>query len=322
MVKRKHSSYGGFQPLELKKGQAYYSEDAFNLLKFNSAKVGIDMLIEKNHIKKMFVPFYLCPNVCREIEKHDVQIEYYSIDCNLLPILERVEAGDWIYIVDYFGVMDKKVDSYISEHPDNQYIVDNCHSFYHKPHVGDNYIYSCRKFFGVPDGAYLITNSYIASQPQLVCNAKQAGYLLTCLEEGTNVCYQEKKKMDQYIAERYEGMSLLTDAIMKSIDYEEVKQRRQKNAQIYEEKFGKLNCISIESESIPYVYPLNIGKNIKNELVKNKIFVPTLWEQCGDEKYKDTWEYKLTKNTIFLPVDQRYDEEDIHYIISVVESLI
>ncbi len=37
---------------------------------------------------------------------------------------------------------------------------------------------------------------------------------------------------------------------------------------------------------------------------------------------KETWEYDLTKNTIFLPVDQRYDEEDIRYIISVVESLI
>ena len=50
--------------------------------------------------------------------------------------------------------------------------------------------------------------------------------------------------------------------------------------------------------------------------------MPTLWDQCGDEKYKETWEYDLTKNTIFLPVDQRYDEEDIRYIISVVESLI
>ena len=57
-------------------------------------------------------------------------------------------------------------------------------------------------------------------------------------------------------------------------------------------------------------------------MIENKIFVPTLWDQCGDEKYKETWEYDLTKNTIFLPVDQRYDEEDIRYIISVVESLI
>ena len=154
MVKRKHSSYGGFQPLELKQGQAYYSEDKYNLLKYNSAKVGIDILIEKEHIQKIFVPFYLCPNVCREIERHDLEVEYYSIDDNLLPIIERAEEEDWIYIVDYFGVMDTKVDTYISEHPEQHYIVDNCHSFYHKPNVGDNYIYSCRKFFGVPDGAY------------------------------------------------------------------------------------------------------------------------------------------------------------------------
>lgn len=58
---------------------------------------------------------------------------------------------------------------------------------------------------------------------------------------------------------------------MQSIDYESVKQRRRMNAQVYEERFRKINRISVEPESIPYIYPLNIGKNIKKELIENKI---------------------------------------------------
>ena len=49
--------------------------------------------------------------------------------------------------------------------------------------------------------------------------------------------------------------------------------------------------------------------------------MPTLWEQCKEEKYKETWEYDLTENTLFLPVDQRYDKEDVEYVISIVKSL-
>lgn len=37
-------------------------------------------------------------------------------------------------------------------------ILDNTQSFFQKPISGIDTIYSCRKYFGVPDGAYLSTN--------------------------------------------------------------------------------------------------------------------------------------------------------------------
>lgn len=320
-MNRKHESYGGFQPLELRRSNSYYSTSEYHLLKYNSAKVGIDKVINENKVKRIHVPLYLCPNVCKEIERHDLQVIYYKIDGNLLPLIENYEKDDWIYIVDYFGIMSNRMDQFIKNHTNFHYIVDNCHSFFHRPNVGSNYIYSCRKFFGVPDGSYLITEDFICEQEELSNGAGYAGYLLTSLENGTNACYQEKKHVDELLGQSYDNMSKLADAIMHSVDYEFVANRRRENAKIYEQAFGGLNRIKVETDVIPYMYPLNFGTNIKRELIQRKIFVPTLWGQCGDEKYKGTWEHDLTENTLFLPVDQRYDEEDINYIVSVVKSL-
>lgn len=321
-MNRKHESYGGFQPFEIRNTGLFYSEAEYNLLKYNSAKVAIDKLILKNEIKRIHVPFYLCPNVCKEIEHHDLQVFYYKIDKDLLPIIDNnFMEGDWIYIVDYFGIMSNRMDGFIKEQSCYEYIVDNCHSFFHKPNVGSNYIYSCRKFFGVPDGSYLITDEIICEQGELSKAAEYAGYLLTALESGTNASYIEKKSVDSFLGQTYDNMSRLADEIMHSIDYEFVINRRKENTKVYEETFRGINKIDIEKDSIPYMYPLNFGKDIKNKLIEKKIFVPTLWAQCGSEKYKGTWEYDLTENTLFLPVDQRYDREDIEYIISVVQSL-
>ncbi|MBR2402442.1 MAG: hypothetical protein IKB01_06725, partial [Lachnospiraceae bacterium] len=75
-----------------------------------------------------------------------------------------------------------------------------------------------------------------------------------------------------------------------------------------------------EGESIPYIYPLNVGKNIKKELVEEKIYVPTLWGHIAENGDKNSWEYELAENTIFLPLDQRYGMDDITYIINCVKE--
>lgn len=318
---RKHESYGGFQPLELKLETDYYASISKHVLKYNSAKAALNALLCNRSFSRLYIPYYLCPNVCNELESHSIQITYYHIDNNLLPILDDLDDGSWVYIVDYFGVMDERVDNYMNSHSTYNFILDNCHSFFHNPNQSVC-IYSCKKFFGVPDGAYLITDDLIEEQPELTSASYYSDYLLKCLEEGTNSCYERKKEVDALLGKNYAGMSRLADLLMHSIDYDYVKKRRISNADEYEKAFNNINKIKVDIGSIPYMYPLNIGKNIKSHLIENKIFVPTLWKHCLDESFYDTIEYDLTENTIFLPVDQRYDKEDILYIISIIKQYI
>ena len=64
---------------------------------------------------------------------------------------------------------------------------------------------------------------------------------------------------------------------------------------------------------------MNVGKNIKDKLIKEKIYVPTLWKQSDIANDFETY---LAENSIFLPVDQRYNDEDILFIIEITIKLL
>ena len=78
----------------------------------------------------------------------------------------------------------------------------------------------------------------------------------------------------------------------------------------------------MEDGSSPYMYPLNIESDIRNCLIQEKVFTPTLWGQLLSDSYMGTIENKLTTNTVFLPVDQRYNSTDINEIIGITQKYI
>ena len=67
---------------------------------------------------------------------------------------------------------------------------------------------------------------------------------------------------------------------------------------------------------------MEVGKNIKEKLIKEKIYVPTLWSQCLDKQFDNTLEQKMASDTLFLPLDQRYEEKDIEFIVKKVKDLL
>lgn len=323
-MERMHEEYGGFLPLELCEKEEYYQYDKMQLQRYNSAKAAISAVLDMLDVKKVYVPNYMCPNVCQMLEKRSVEVEYCSINEHLLPPVFKDDKDVCIYVTDYFGIMDKAIDEYIKQYCQAKILIDNCHSFFHEPVFEENIynVYSCKKFFGVPDGAYLIGKNIEIKEHEPTYSAEQASYLLECVERGTNYCYKAKKQVDCELAENYGGMSILSEKILKSIDYNYVKERRSDNFTAYQEAFANVNILQCEENSVPYMYPLNVRRNIKKQLVEQKIYVPTLWQRTLTEDFKGTLEYDLSNDTLFLPVDQRYGEKDIQYIIEVVKSVL
>jgi hypothetical protein len=64
------------------------------------------------------------------------------------------------------------------------------------------------------------------------------------------------------------------------------------------------------------------GDKIKKKLTSQKVFVATYWVDVLDRCTKDSVEYKLVNNAVFLPIDQRYEVDDIAYICEKIELLI
>jgi hypothetical protein len=69
-----------------------------------------------------------------------------------------------------------------------------------------------------------------------------------------------------------------------------------------------------------YYLLLENGKNIKKKLIKNRIYVPTLWPNVLDDVSENSFEYFITDNMIFLPIDQRYEENDKKYMLDVLKE--
>ena len=113
--------------------------------------------------------------------------------------------------------------------------------------------------------------------------------------------------------------------MLQNVDYARVKKQRILNFKVLHQAFKDINELQDLKVYPAYHYPLlltDIGKVIKRELVKDKIFVSTLWAGHDLLQHGNTFELNMSENAVFLPIDQRYDQEDMSYIIKRVKEII
>lgn len=321
---RTRSEYGGFLPLELNHGKELFEKYEKVMCRFNSVKASISYLLDKINCNKIYIPYYYCPSTSDAIKQTGIDICYYHVDDNLMPINIPDEECSCVLLVDYFGVRSEQIDVLVQIYKCAEVIVDRAHSFYAEPiiekHVHN--VYSAKKFFGVPDGSYLISMNTGDLTQVPTESYSYAGYLTKAYEEGTNAAYMMKKEADKVLAENYDCMSKLAMGLLKNIDYEQVAQKREKNYGILHEVFQYMNELNLPDKCIPYQYPLLVrekGLLIKQKLIEDKIFVSTLWSGENLLNNGNTFELDMSRHCIFLPLDQRYEESDIQYIARKVK---
>lgn len=69
------------------------------------------------------------------------------------------------------------------------------------------------------------------------------------------------------------------------------------------------------------VYPYyRHQKGLREYLTKNKIYVAKYWPNIGERSGKDNLEADLAEFLLPLPIDQRYGEEEMNYIIETIKN--
>ena len=115
-------------------------------------------------------------------------------------------------------------------------------------------------------------------------------------------------------------MSRLTKHLFSSISHKEIKKKRIENFQCLSQSLSHLNLLvlpNIEDVSCPMVYPLLINDDsLREKLIKNNIFVATYWPNIFNWCNTSQMEYKLSKYILPIPIDQRYNIEDMNRIIT------
>lgn len=316
-----NNSIGGYFELELSKKEEYHK----NSIRLNTGRNALEYILLANSYTKLYIPYYTCEVILEPLKKLNIDYQFYSIDKTLSPIFDfnSIKENEAFLYTNYFGICDKIV-SKLSLICKNL-IIDNAQSFFSTPISNINTFYSPRKFFGVPDGAYLYSKKLLDQNFKIDSSIDRFDYLIGRIEFGAENFYNSfKKTEDSLKSEPIKQMSYTTKAILSSIDYNEIKKKRIENFNKYDEALNKSNKLKFEltSSSVPMIYPYLIenASEIKKKLISNKIFVATYWPNVKQWANDDSFELFLYKNLLCLPIDQRYDFNDIERVLKHLSS--
>lgn len=300
----------------------YYGKGEYhkNGIGVNLARNALIYIIKSKKIKTLYVPYFLCDSV--KTASEFCNVIYYKINKYFLPDFDKsLGKNDYIYIVNYFGMFSNlQINKLKLEY--KNIIIDNVQAFFQMPCDGVDTIYSCRKFFGVPDGAYVYTDSIINEKLEKDFSLNRVKHILGRCEENASKYYDEYRKNEELFESLpLKQMSNITKTILSGIDYKLVKKKRTDNFKYLNENLRNINLLKIKNISGAFAYPLYIknAKKIRQNLIKNKVYIPVLWPNVIEDN-KDNVAYEYASNILVLPCDQRYGLEEMKKIVKIIKE--
>lgn len=309
---------GGYFELELRRGKEYHP----NAMKLNTGRNAIEYVLKHRGYSRGLIPYYSCDSILEPFKKLGIPYDFYHIGEDLLPAIgpERVSKKTCMIIINYFGLLEKQIEGTAYSYPN--VIVDNSQAFFASPLPGIDTVYSPRKFFGVPDGAYLYTT--LPEDPNLErdFSYNRCEHLLKRIDLSPEEGYSDFRKTQQTLSyQPIKKMSKLTETILSSIDYDDAKQRREESFLFLHNKIKKENLFSriidMKHVSCAMVYPfLNYRFSLRENLIQNKIYVATYWHEVVSRTDKGSFEFSMAKSLLPLPIDQRYSIANLKRIFA------
>lgn len=311
---------GGYFSLELPYGEEYH-KDAIRL---NTGRNCLEYILRARKYSKVYIPFYTCEVVLEPFKKLGIPYEFYHIDINFeIRDSLTLRADEALLYVNYYGLKQRYVEQ-LAEKIGEHLIIDNTQAFYAKPIAGIDTFYTCRKFFGVPDGAYLYTEKKLDDELEQDLSFDRMTSLTKRIDVGAEAGYADfRETSHRLVGQPIKLMSNLTQRLMQGIDYKMVANKRRENFQILQEQLGEKNNLelNLDEETVPMVYPLfSSDEGLREKLIENKIFVARYWPNVLEWTTKEDLEYLLASQTQPLTIDQRYGKDDMKRIIEIIKD--
>ena len=307
---------GGYIELDTYRGKMLHEK----AVALNCGRNALAYLIKSKSIKRILLPCFLCSSVMDVCKRENTVIRYYSVGMDFLPSDVHSEKDEWLYIVNFYGQLSNQTIRGLKQKYGN-IIVDNAQSYFQMPVDGIDTLYTCRKYFGVVDGAFLYTDLTLDEVIPTDESFDRMRFLLGRFERTASEFYGEYSANNHFFAdEPIKQMSKLTYNLLHGIDYDFRKKRRTENFAYLHEHFKVVNKLSLTVPDGAFMYPLYIenGAEIRKKLQAEKIYIPTLWPDVFKVYLEDQLEYDMALNILPLPIDQRYDLEDMKYMIDEV----
>jgi hypothetical protein len=273
----------------------------------------------------VYIPYYTCEVLLEPFKKTGTEYAFYHIDLNF-ELAEEISLKpcEALLYTNYFGLKQRYAEKLVSKYG-YQLIIDNTQAFYAEPIGGIDTFYTCRKFFGVPDGAYLYTDKLLDVELEQDQSYERILSLTKRIDLSPEAGYQDFRDISKaLVGQPIKRMSKLTQRMMQGIDYESAAQRRRANYLMLNKALGKENNLELplEDDAVPMVYPYLVPENgLREKLIENNIFVARYWPSVLECTAPDDIDYLLAYQMQPLPTDQRYGEEEMNRIILIIKNV-
>lgn len=316
---------GGYFSLELPQVLgSYIHEKGIHL---NSGRNALEYILRSlPDIQCLWIPYYTCDVVLEPLKKLYIPYSFYSIN-EFLELADEIELGENEYLLatNYFGIKDAYIKELVSRYGEHL-IVDNAQAFFAEPIEGIKTVYSPRKFVGIPDGgiAFMEDGLDISGIEQDI-SYDRCSHLLKRLDLGAEAGYADfRENSHQLMNQPIKRMSNLSWNLLHGIDFDSVKKQRMKNFKQLHEALSGINQLHIpdmDTLACPMVYPFYPSDDtLKKRLIENKIFVATYWPNVLNWCKENMLEYELASRIIAIPIDQRYNKEEMVFIIEQIKN--
>ncbi len=287
----------------------------------NCGRNALAYLLRARKIKQLWIPRLICDSVTGVCEREGIPYTLYSVGLDFLPAQEiSLGEDEWLYFVNYYAQFDNaKIAALVNRYC--RVIVDQGQSYFQPPIPGVDTLYTCRKYFGVADGAFLYTDAVLDGELPRDESFERMRFLLGRFERPASEFYDEYVANNELFAdEPIKKMSKLTRNLLHGIDYERVRAIREENYQFLHRALRRINGLHLSDRPGTFMYPLLLenGAEVRKQLQEKKIYIPTLWPDVFDWCGENETEYQMAKNILPLPIDQRYGTKEMIYLVKQI----
>lgn len=314
MTGRPILNIGGFFELEGRKGQEFHKAS----YSFSLGRHALSTVLIQRGIKTLHVPNYLCESLLDAARIAGAEAKFYNLkDLSSFDHPASVGNGEAVLLINYFGLLDAES---LANKIRGCVILDNSQAFFAPPPPGVDTIYSARKFFGVPDGAYLYSDLNFR-ESFLALPRARAYDLIQHLVDRLDGHQADAFMAFQKVKAKYREMpiSRISEAsarILQGLNYSKCSDIRLQNFNTLKAHLDGINSVIFSPTTAPMYYPLLVpgGAAMRESLIGRGVFIPRYWPNVEKHSEPESAARTLADNLLCLPIDHRYCENDMNKI--------
>lgn len=325
----------------------------------DSGRSALRLLSEHLAGEKILVPDYICRSVTDALSEKCTVIYYpidrrFGADLGQLEEWIQKQSVRVLYLMHYFGILQsedtlKRITEW-KETYGLTVIEDATHSlFTAKKTVGDYCIASLRKWFPIPDGGVLYTDreqtffkDFWEQKPEEWLGQKSEDWLeqkpvsrkikamvlknlfltegFDCNAKYREIFAEEEETLD--CQKGVYGLSALSRFLLSHVPVKPMCRRRRENAALLREGLKGLGvdaAVKGVSSEVLLALPVYAAKRncLRERLMEQNVYCAVHWPlEHSAVSEEARW---MENHIISLPLDQRYGEEEMEYLLKCLE---